>query len=226
MHSFRFGVGIILSLIASVAFSEDAVVNPSVIKVSPPRGFCELNKASTTENAVLDIFSNYIKVAGFSPVALYPDCRELEESRKSGTLVLTKVAFASFVNRTDKPSSQFIAEACDELKKGVSDEQKARMSRAVTEFSKGYSSVQNTLPLGVLDEVRGTVCYYGQLIRVKIANANAVTLVYLTAGTFAGDQPISIIQWTSFVDQTSIAAALSNLKTIYSDFALANGKSP
>jgi hypothetical protein len=86
--------------------------------------------------------------------------------------------------------------------------------------------VQNTLALGVLDEVKGTVCYSGQLVNAKIPNVGAVTVVYLTAGTSVGDQPIGIFQWTNYVDATSIAAALANLKIIYSDFAAANGKSP
>jgi hypothetical protein len=226
MRSIGFAVGIVCSLISTVAFSEDLGLGNSDVRVSPPKGFCELDKANKADIALFDAISNYAKVGGFSLIALYPDCRELEESRKSNAFILTKVAIARFVKRADRPPSQFISEACDQLRKGLSDDQKARISKYVTEFSKGNSSVQNTLALGVLDEVKGTVCYSGQLVNAKIPNVGAVTVVYLTAGTSVGDQPIGIFQWTNYVDATSIAAALANLKIIYSDFAAANGKSP
>jgi hypothetical protein len=48
--------------------------------------------------------------------------------------------------------------------------------------------------------------------------------VYLTAGTTVGNQPVAIFQWTNYEGAASIAAALANLKIIYSDFATANGK--
>ncbi len=130
------------------------------------------------------------------------------------------------VMRSKEACCAVAAEACDQLRKGLSDEQKARISKYVTEFSNGNSSVQNNLALGVLDEVKGAVCYSGQLLRAKIANTGEVVVVSLGAGTFVGDQPVSILQWTNYVDETSIATALANLKIIYSDFAEANGKSP
>ena len=225
MRSFRLAVGIVCSLISTAAFSEDAGLGNPNVMASPPRGFCELDKANKADIALFDAASSYVEVGGFSLIALYPDCRELEESRKSNAFILTKVMIARFVKRVDRPPSLFISEACDQLRKGLSDEQKARISQYVTEFSKGNSSVQNTLALGVLDEVKGSVCYSGQLLKAKIANAGEVTAVYLTAGTSVGDQPIGIFQWTNYVDATSIAAALANLKIIYSDFAAANGKS-
>jgi hypothetical protein len=225
MRSFGLAVAI-CSLISSVAFAEDVTPANSVVKVSPPKGFCELDKANKADMALFDGASSYAKVGGFSLIALYPDCHELEESRKSSAFILTKVMIARFAKRADRPPSQFISEACDKLREGLSDELKARLSKYVMEFSKGNSNVQNTLSLGVLDEVKGTVCYSGQLIKAKIANVGEVAAVYLTAGTFVGDQPIGIFQWTNYVDATSIAVALANLKIIYSDFAAANEKSP
>jgi hypothetical protein len=38
------------------------------------------------------------------------------------------------------------------------------------------------------------------------------------------NQHIMVPHWTSCVDEISIATALANLKTTYSDFAAANGK--
>src|SRR6266478_4475074 len=226
MRSIGFAVGVLCSLISSVALSQDVGLGDSLIKVSPPKGFCELDKANKTHIGWFDAASNYVKVGGFSLIALYLDCRELEESRKSNAFILTKVMIARFAKRADRPPSQFISEACDQLRKGLSDEQKARISKYVTEFSNGNSSVQNNLALGVLDEVKGAVCYSGQLLRAKIANTGEVVVVSLGAGTFVGDQPVSILQWTNYVDETSIATALANLKITYSDFAEANGKSP
>jgi hypothetical protein len=196
----------------------------SRVKVSPPSGFCELDRTKKADKALFDGSSSYFKVGGFSLIALYLDCRELDESRKSGTFILTKVAFASFMKPVDRPPSQYVSDACDKLREGLSDEQKARASKYVTEFSKGTSSLQNTMPLGVLDEVKGAVCYSGQLVKANVANTGEITAVYLSAGTTVGNQPIAIFQWTNYEDATSIAAALANLKAIYSSFATANGK--
>jgi hypothetical protein len=224
MRGLGYAIGVFCLLISPVAHSEDARFGSSSVKVSPPNGFCELDKASKADIAFFDIISNYSKVGGFSLIALYPDCRELEASRKSGAFILTKVAFASFMKRVDRPPSQYISETCDKLREGLSDEQKARVSKYVTEFSKGTSGVQNALSLGVLDEVKGAVCYSGILVKAKVANTHETTLVYLSAGTIVGDQPVGIFQWTKYEDATSIAAALANLKTVYSNFAAANGK--
>jgi hypothetical protein len=99
------------------------------------------------------------------------------------------------------------------------------VSQYITEFSKGNSSLKDVLPLGVLDEVKGTVCYSAKLIRARIVNSgDVITLVYLSAMTTVGNQPIMMQQWTNYVDETSIATALASLKIIYSDFAAANGR--
>jgi hypothetical protein len=225
MRSIGLAVGIVCSLMSTAVFSEDIGLGNSNIKVSPPKGFCELDKANEAEIAFFNAVSNYAKIGGFSVIALYPDCRELEEFRKSNAFIPTKVAIARYVKRADRPPAQFISEACDQSRRGLSDEQKARISEYVTEFTQGNSSLQSTLALGVLDELKGTVCYSGQLIRGKIADIGEVRLVYLTAGTFVGDQPIGIFQWTKYVDETSIDAALANLKIIYADFAAANERS-
>jgi hypothetical protein len=198
MRSLGFSVGIVCLLISVVAHSEDTGLGISHVKVSPPDGFCELDKSNKAEIAFFDAFSNYAKVGGFSAIALYPDCRELDASRKTGTFILTKLAFASFMKPVDRPPSQYISEACDKLREGLSDEQKALASKYVTEFSKGASSLQNTIPLGVLDEVKGVVCYSGQLIKGKVAGTGEISAVYLTAGTTLGNQPIGIFQWTDY----------------------------
>lgn len=226
MRSPRFVLGIIGALIFLVACSEDATLGTPVIKVSPPKGFCELDKTNKADVAFFESMSNAVKAGGFSLIALYPDCREFEAWRRSEALLLTKVAFARFAKRADRPLPQFVSEACEQLKRGLSDELKARNSKYVTEFSSGRINQTNTIPLGVLDEVKGTVCYSGELARLKIANTGDAMFVSLSASTFVGDQPIGIFQWTNYVDETSVAAALANLKTIYSDFAAANGKAP
>jgi hypothetical protein len=224
MRSLGFAVGIFCLLKSLVAHSEDAKLGSSSVNVAPPNGFCELDKTNKADLALFDVSSNYFKVGNFSLIALYLDCRELDASRKSGTFVLSKVAFASYMKPVDRPPSQYISEACDKLRESLSDEQKARISKYVTEFSKGTSSLQNTMSLGVLDEVKGTVCYSGQLVKAKVANAGEITAVFLSAGTTMGNRPVAISQWTHYEDATSITAALANLKTIYSNFAAANGK--
>ena len=217
-------VGISCVMISLVAYWE-GVVRISVAKISPPRGFCVLDKTNPTDVGYVDAISNFAKAGGFLVIAAYADCRELAESRKSHAFIWTKVAFLQWDKTADRPPSQFISEACDVARKsGFSDEQKARASQYLTEFSKGNSSLKDVLPLGVLDEAKGTVCYSAKLIKARIADTSDVTLVYLAAMTTVGNQPIMIQQWTSYVDETSIATALANLKIIYSDFIAAGWK--
>jgi len=217
--------GIFSLLVSLVAYWEGLIFRISVVKVSPPSGFCQLDKTNPTDIQYFDAISNFARVGGFSVIGAYADCRELAESRKSGAFIPTKVAILRWNKHADREPSQFISEACDQVRKsGLSDEQKARVSQYVTEFSKGNSSLTDVLSLGVLDEVKGTVCYPAKLMKARIANTGEVTLVYLSAMTSLEDQPVSIVQWTNFVDATSIASALTSLKKIYSDFAAANGK--
>jgi hypothetical protein len=98
------------------------------------------------------------------------------------------------------------------------------MSHYVTEFSNGKSSLKNVLPLGVIDEVKGTVCYGANLMKANIVSNDDVTLLDVSAMTTVGNQPIAIHQWTTYRDANSVTTALANLKTIYSDFAALNGK--
>jgi hypothetical protein len=225
MRGLGYAVGIFCLLISSVVYSEEVRLGNSIVRVSPPKGFCELDKTNKTDVEFLDALSNFARVAGFSVVAGYADCRELAESRKSHTFIPTKVAILRWGKSVDRPQSQFISEACDQVRKsGLSDEQTARVSQYVTEFSRGNSRLKDALPLGVLDEVKGTVCYAAKLMKARIANTCDVTLVYLSAMTSVDNQPIMMVQWTNFVDATSIATALTSLKTIYSDFVAANSK--
>jgi hypothetical protein len=227
MRGFGFAVGIVCSVLSSAAFSEDVRFGDSSVKVSPPKGFCELDKTNKADVTLFESMSNFAKAGGFSVITFYPDCHEYGEWRKSNASILTKVVFTRFAKQIDRPPSQFISEACDQRRKlGIPNELKARISKYVTEFTKGNISQTNTMSLGVLDEIKGIVCYFGQLERYRIANMGDVTLVSLSAGTFVGDQAIAIFQWTNYADETSIDTALANLKTIYSDFVAANGKSP
>ena len=226
MRGLGYAVGIACLLISVVAYWEGVRFRISVVQFSPPpKGFCALDKTNPTDVEYLDGIANFAKGAGFSVMAAYADCSELAESRKSHAFISTKVAFLRWDKTADRPPSQFISEACDFVRKsGFSDEQKAQTSKYLTEFSKGNSSLTDVLSLGVLDEVEGTVCYSAKLIKAKIANTGDVTLVYLSAMTTVANQPIMMQQWTNYVDEASIATALASLKTIYSDFAAANGK--
>jgi hypothetical protein len=225
MRGLGYAVGVLCLLIASVAYWEGVGFRISVVKVSPPKGFCELDKTNKADVTLFESASNFAKAGGFSLIAFYPDCHEYGEWRKSNASIRTKVAFFRWDKTADRPPPQFISEACDQLRRsGIPDELKARISNAVTEFSKGNIGQTTTMSLGVLDEIKGTVCYSGQLERYKLANRSDITLVSLSAGTLVGNQPVSILQWTNYVDETSIATALTRLKTIYSDFATGNGK--
>jgi hypothetical protein len=220
-----YAIGVFCVLILLVAYWEGARPFVSIVRFSPPNGFCAFDRTNKTDVEYFDGISNFARLAGFSVIAAYADCAELAESRKSGAFISTKVAFLRWTKSVDRPPSQFISDACDQVRKSdLSDEQKMRMSQYVTDFSNGKSNLKDVLSLGVLDEVKGTVCYPAKLMKGKIANTGDVTLVYLSAMTSLGSQPIWISQWTNFVDSTSIASALASMKTIYSDFAAINGK--
>jgi hypothetical protein len=221
MRVLGYAVGGLLVVILSVAYWEGARPYISIVKYSPPPGFCQFDNKVDAE--YLDAMSNFAKVSGFSVVAAYADCRELAEARKSGAFIPTKIGILRWLRITDRAPPQFISEACDDVRKSrFSDEQKALMSHSVAEFSNGKSSLKNVLPLGVLDEVRGTVCYEAKLMKASIASNGDVTLLDMSAMTTLGNQPIVIHQWTSYRDGSSIAAALASLKTIYTDFAALN----
>jgi hypothetical protein len=224
MRGLGYAVGGLFVVILSVAYWEGARPYVSIVKYSTPPGFCQFDNTNKVDVEFLDGLSNFAKVGGFSVIAAYADCRELAEARKSGAFIPTKIGIFRWLRIADRPSSQFISDACDEVRKsGFSDEQNALMSHRVAEFSNGKSSLKNVLPLGVLDEARGTVCYEAKLIKASVASNGDVTLLDMSAMTTLGNQPILIHQWTSYRDESSIAAALASLKTIYSDFAALNG---
>jgi len=225
LRSLGYTVGGLFVLILLVAYWEGARPYVSIVKYSTPPEFCKFDNTNKVDAGYLDAMSNFARVGGFSVVAAYADCRELAEARKSGAFIPTKIGILRWLRTTDRPPPQFISEACDHLRKsGVSDEQKALTSHYVAEFSNGKSSLKDVLPLGVLDEVRASVCYEAKLMKGGIAGNGDVTLLDMSAMTTLGNQPIAIHQWTSYRDESSIAAALASLKTIYSDFAALNGK--
>jgi hypothetical protein len=225
MRILGYAAGVFFVLILLVAYREGAGPYVSIVKYSTPRGFCELDKTNKVDTEYLDAMFNFARVGGFSVVAAYADCLELAEARKSRAFIPTKIGIFQWLRIADSPSPQFISDACDEVRKsGLSDEQKAAMSHNVAEFSNGKSSLKNVLSLGVLDEVKGTVCYGANLMKGGVAGNDNVTLLDVAAMTTVGNRPIAIHQWTNYRDESSVASALASLKTIYSDFAALNGK--
>jgi hypothetical protein len=225
MRGLGYAVGGLFVLISFVAYWEGAGPYISIVRYSSPPGFCQFDKTNKVDAEHLDAASNFARVTGFSVVAAFADCQELAEARKSGAFIPTKIVILQWLRIADKPSLQFISEACDEVRKsGFANQQKALMSHYVAEFSNGKNNLKNVLPLGVLDEVRGTVCYEAKLMKAGVASNGDVTLLDMSALTTLGNQPIAIHQWTNYRDETSIAASLASLKVVYSDFAALNGK--
>jgi hypothetical protein len=230
MRGLRYAVGgffvlIFFVLISLVAYWEGIRPYVSIVRFSAPQGFCQFDKTNKADATYLDAMSNYARVGGFSLVAAFADCRELAESRKSGAFILTRIAILRWLRIANEPPPQFISEACDQVRKsGFPNEQKALMSRYIAEFSNGKSSLKDVFPLGVLDEVKGTVCYEAKLMKAGISSNGDVTVLNVSAMTTLGNQPVGIYQWTIYRDESSIATALANVKTIYSDFAALNGK--
>jgi hypothetical protein len=225
MRGWGYAVGGLFVVISLVAYWAGARPFVSIVKFLPPPGFCQFDKTHKPDAEYLDAMSNFAKVGGFAVVAAFADCQELAEARKSGVFIPTKIGILRWLRIADRPPQQFISEACDQLRKsGFSDEQKALVSHYVAEFSNGKSSLKDVLPLGVLDEVKGSVCYEAKLMKAGIGSNGNVTLLNVSAMTTLGNQPIAIQQSTSYRDGSSVTSALASLKTVYSDFAALNGK--
>jgi hypothetical protein len=103
-----------------------------------------------------------------------------------------------------------------------SEKDKADLQKAQKEFSNG-NSTQDSIALGVLDEIKDDVCYVATLQKVKTKNGDVTPLAVLYAVKYLKNNLVFLYQATKYVDSTSIPTALANLKIIYSDFAAANG---
>jgi len=154
-------------LISSAAYSRDAKVGNTTVDVSPPAGFCEVDKTNKTDSGRLASTTDLLKGSGIFTIAAFPDFGDVKKSRQSGQFIASKVLITAPFSAIGNASSETVTSTCDELRtKKYSDEEKAEMAKTVKEFAKG-NSVSDSVILGVLDETKGEVCYVGALQKVK-----------------------------------------------------------
>jgi hypothetical protein len=167
--------------------------------------------------------TNLLNSAGVTLIAAFPDCRQLKQMEKSGQFIAIKSYVSAATASIGKSSPEEVTQTCDELKtKTYSDVDKASQAKSIKEFSNGGSSV-DSIALGVLEEIKGEVCYVATLQKVKPRqDGDVVTMRSLFAVTNARGDLIFLYQYTPYADATSIPAGLANLKIFYSNFAAAN----
>ena len=133
-------------------------VGSSTLSVSPPAGFCEVDKAEKADTSWLTSVTNLLNIAGITLVAAFPDCRELKKLEQSNQFIITKVYISALTNEIGKSSSRTVSETCDELKtKTYSDEQKADLAKSAQGIRLTEISVADSKALGVLEDIEGEV---------------------------------------------------------------------
>jgi hypothetical protein len=223
MRGWAVAVLFVCSFWSSVAMARDVKVGDLVVRVSPPSGFCDLDQSKKTDSSYFDSMSGLMKSSGLSLIVVFPDCGELDKARATDAFIATKVWFASFDDLAGKATPATAANTCEESRTmKYSEKDKADLQKAQKEFSNG-NSTQDSIALGVLEEIKDDVCYVATLQKVKTKNGDLTPLAVLYAVKYLKNNLVFLYQATKYVDSTSIPTALANLKIIYADFAAANG---
>jgi len=223
MRVWAVAVLFVYSFWSSFAAARDVKVGDLVTKVSPPSGFCDLDQSKKTDSSYFDSMSSLMKANGLSLIVVYPDCGELNKARSTEAFIATKVWFASLDSVAGKATLSTAADTCEETRTmKYSEKDKADLLKIQKEFANGNSS-QDAIALGVLEDIKGDVCYVATLQKVKTKSGDLSTMAVLYAVKYLKNNLLFLYQSTNYVDSTSIPTALANLKIIYSDFSAANG---
>jgi hypothetical protein len=223
MRVWAVAVLLVYSFWSSVAAARDVKIGDLVVRVTPPAGFCDLDQSKKTDSSYFDSMSGLMRANGFSLVVVYPDCGELDKARATDAFIPTKVWFASLDSVAGKATPATAATTCDESRSiKYSEKDKADLVKIQKEFSNG-NSTQDSIALGVLEDIKDEVCYVATLQKVKTKSGDLSTMAVLYAVKYLKNNLLFLYQATKYVDSTSIPTALANLKIIYADFATANG---
>jgi hypothetical protein len=216
-------------LVTALLFSASVEARPvkvgdTTLNVSPPSGFCEVDKSNRHDSSWLASVINLMNTTGVTVLAAFPDCNELAQMHKSSQFIQTKFYVTAAANAIGKSSSKTVSDTCDELRnREYSNDDKVRLTKATDEYANGNSNVE-AKALGVLDETRGEVCYVATLQKVRTKTGDLSTMVALFIVTYIDDNLLFLYQYTPYVDASSMQSALANLKIIYSQFSTANRK--
>ena len=211
-------------LMPPAVYARDAKLGDSTVRVSPPTGFCEVDQTNKADSSWLTSVTNLMNSAKIYTIAAFPDCRQMQRARKTSQFIDTKIYVTAPYAAIGKLTPQLVQQTCDELRtKEYSEQDKIELAKAIKEFSNGNTG-QDSQALGVLEDVKGVVCYVATLQKIKLKNGEPQTTLALFAVTSVQNSEIFLYQFTPYVDASSMSTALANLKIIYNEFANANKK--
>jgi hypothetical protein len=210
-------IGFALIFLSAPAHAGEVKVGNVAVQLSPPSGYCELDRSIEHDKILSTNTSNLAEGAGNSYFALFTNCQELTSARKTKEFIPTKIiVHGAGLSASDQKDLQRV---CDGLKTfKVSDQQKDMQDNV--KKNSGGTRLGDQEGLGVLDEVKNEVCYYGLVQNVDVDGKNLRLLTILA---------VTLRQHTTFfiydsrpLDSTSIAAGLAHAKSVYADFVKAN----
>jgi hypothetical protein len=216
---------VVVTLLSAVsAEARQAKIGDKTLNVSPPAGFCEVDKSNKADSGWLTSVINLMNTAGVTVIAAFPDCKELAQMRKNSRFMQSKFYVTAATAAIGKSSSKTVSDTCDELRtREYSAEDKVKLAKAAQDYANGNSAV-DAKALGVLDETKGEVCYVATLQKMKTKAGDLSTMLALFIVTYIDDNLLFLYQYTPYVDANSMPSALANLKIIYSQFSAANRK--
>ena len=210
-------IGFALILSSAPVHAGEVKVGNTALQLSPPSGYCELDKSIEHDKILSTNTRKLIEGAGNSFFALFVGCQDLKKARETKEFISTKI----IVQGTMLGSAELknLQATCDELKSlKISDQQK-EMENNVKKNS-GGSRLGDQAGLGVLDEVKDDVCYVGVVQPVTNGGKNIRLLTIFAVAL--RQHSIFFIYDVRALDSASVAATLAHLKSVYADFSKAN----
>jgi hypothetical protein len=210
-------IGFALVLLSVPVDAREVKVGDVAVQLSPPSGYCDMDKSFNYDKTLEANTAKLAEGAGNSFFGLFTDCEALKKARKTGDFIPTKLIIQG--NKLGVADLKNIEATCDELKTiKVSDQQKGMQDNV--KKNSGGNRLGEQSGLGVLDEVKDEVCYYG-IIQNVTADGKNVRLLTIFASALR-KHSIFFIYDVQPLDSTSVAATLAHLKSVYADFAKAN----
>jgi hypothetical protein len=206
-----------LVLLSAPVDAGQVKVGNVAVQLSPPSGYCDMDKAFDYDKTLDANTAKLAEGAGNSYFGLFLDCQGLKKARQTKEFIPTKIIVQG--TKLGVADLKNIQATCDELKTlKISDQQKDMQDNV--KKNSGGNSLGEQSGLGVLDEVKDEVCYYG-LIQNVVASGKNVRLLTIFASALR-KHSIFFIYDVQPLDSTSVAATLAHLKSVYADFAKAN----
>ena len=215
-------LAVVLLVSSCSVYARDVQVGATTVSVEAPFGYCELDKTKTFDTSWQTSATNLLKASSIELVAGFPNCKELQQARSSGQLILNKFFVSAYEPVIGKASAASTVETCNQIRAmgDYSAESKSMVQDAVKKYSSS-TSLDSKL-LGVVEEVPSEVCYVATLQKIKTNKGEVVTLLVLIGITTVRTDLIYLYLNVPYADASSIPGALADLKVLYSDFAAAN----